>query len=142
MNASSLIIATGKPVMALGGFSGSDKILTTQQLDALVKQGTVRYFLLQSGGGPGFAPSASMLKDLPASARAQIEQRGAGGPGGGPDGGNSALTQWVSKSCTAVPSSAYQAASTTATSGASGAAVGGGMGATLYDCGSLATGSR
>ena len=51
-SAESYILATGKPVMALGGFTGSDPILTVKQLAALVKQGVVRYFLL-SGGGPG-----------------------------------------------------------------------------------------
>src|SRR6266568_1700767 len=32
-------------------FSGSDPILTTSQLAALVKSGTVRYFLLNGSGG-------------------------------------------------------------------------------------------
>ncbi len=54
MTASPYIIATGKPVMALGGFSGSDPILTVAQLRALVANGTVRYFLL-GGGGAGSA---------------------------------------------------------------------------------------
>ncbi len=57
--ADSIILATNQPVMALGGFSGSDPILTTAQLTALVKNGTVRYFLLNSsGGGPGGGQSA------------------------------------------------------------------------------------
>jgi 4-amino-4-deoxy-L-arabinose transferase-like glycosyltransferase len=47
------ILATGDPVMALGGFTGSDPILTTTKLAALVKAGTVRYFLTGGGGGPG-----------------------------------------------------------------------------------------
>jgi len=52
--ADSIILATNKPVMALGGFSGSDPILTTTQLAALVKSGTVKFFLLNgTGGGPG-----------------------------------------------------------------------------------------
>jgi 4-amino-4-deoxy-L-arabinose transferase-like glycosyltransferase len=51
--AESLIMNTGKPVMALGGFSGSDPILTTDSLVKLVDNGTVRYFLLGSGGGFG-----------------------------------------------------------------------------------------
>jgi 4-amino-4-deoxy-L-arabinose transferase-like glycosyltransferase len=52
--ADSIILATNQPVMVLGGFSGSDPILTTAQLAALFKSGTVRYFLLNgSGGGPG-----------------------------------------------------------------------------------------
>jgi 4-amino-4-deoxy-L-arabinose transferase-like glycosyltransferase len=46
--ADDLILATNKPVMTLGGFSGSDPILTTSQLAALASKGTVRYFLLSS----------------------------------------------------------------------------------------------
>ena len=48
MTADGLILATNKPVMAMGGFSGSDPILTTNQLASLVAQGTVRFFLLNS----------------------------------------------------------------------------------------------
>jgi 4-amino-4-deoxy-L-arabinose transferase-like glycosyltransferase len=50
--AAPIIIATGQPVMSLGGFSGSDPILTTSQLAALAREGKVKYFLL-GGGGPG-----------------------------------------------------------------------------------------
>jgi 4-amino-4-deoxy-L-arabinose transferase-like glycosyltransferase len=57
MTASPYIISTGKAVMAMGGFSGSDNILTTQQLAALVKSGKVRYFLISSGNGPGGSSS-------------------------------------------------------------------------------------
>jgi hypothetical protein len=76
--AAPLILATGKAVMALGGFTGSDPILTVTQLQALVRSGQVRYFLL---GGGGF-----------------------GGPGGGAN--NSALTAWVQANCQAVSASA------------------------------------
>ena len=55
MQADPHIIRTGKAVMALGGFTGSDKILTRTQLQQLVKNGTVRYFLVQGGGG--FTPT-------------------------------------------------------------------------------------
>jgi 4-amino-4-deoxy-L-arabinose transferase-like glycosyltransferase len=77
MTASPYIILTGKPVMALGGFSGSDPILTTAQLQALIANGTVRYFVL---GGGGF--------------------------GGGP-GGSSSATSWVTTTCTAISSSEW-----------------------------------
>jgi 4-amino-4-deoxy-L-arabinose transferase-like glycosyltransferase len=50
-SASPYIIATGKPVMALGGFTGSDPILTSSQLAALAREGKVKYFMI-SGGGP------------------------------------------------------------------------------------------
>ncbi len=90
MDAESIIIATGKPVMALGGFSGSDQILTTAQLARLVANGTIHYFLIQGG-------------------------RQGGGPGGG--GGNTALTQWITTHGTVVPASRYETGSTSTTSG-------------------------
>ena len=79
--ADSIILASNQPVMALGGFSGSDPILTTSQLAALVKNGTVRFFLIN-----GF--------------------------GGGPGGGQSTLTTWITQHCTAVASSQWQSTST------------------------------
>jgi 4-amino-4-deoxy-L-arabinose transferase-like glycosyltransferase len=51
--ADAIILETNRPVMALGGFSGSDPILTTAQLAALVKNGTVRFFLLNGSGSRG-----------------------------------------------------------------------------------------
>jgi len=80
--ADSIILETNQPVMALGGFSGSDPILTTAQLAALVKNGTVRFFLLNGSGG------------------------------GGPGGGQSALITWITQHTTAVPSSQWQSTST------------------------------
>ena len=50
--AAPIIIATGIPVMSLGGFSGSDPILSTATLAKLAKAGEVKYFML-GGGGPG-----------------------------------------------------------------------------------------
>jgi 4-amino-4-deoxy-L-arabinose transferase-like glycosyltransferase len=49
--ADALILATNKPVMTLGGFSGGDPILTTSKLATLVKSGQVKYFLISSFGG-------------------------------------------------------------------------------------------
>ncbi len=89
-SADEIILTTNKPVMALGGFSGGDPILTTSQLATLVKNGTVRYFLL----GGGF-----------------------GGPGGGQQ---SSLTTWVTKNCTVVPGSQWQSTSTSTNSGPDG----------------------
>ena len=57
----------------------------TSKVAALVKAGTVRYFLLNGGGF--------------------------GGPGGG-DGTQSAST-WIQSSCTAVPASKYSSSSAT-----------------------------
>lgn len=85
--ADSIILATNQPVMALGGFSGSDPILTTSQLAALVKNGTVRYFLINGSGG------------------------------GGPGGGQSALTTWITQHSKLVSSSQWQSTSTSSGSG-------------------------
>jgi 4-amino-4-deoxy-L-arabinose transferase-like glycosyltransferase len=122
MTADSIILATNKPVMALGGFGGSDPILTTNQLAALVSQGTVRYFLLGSfGGGRQIPPQ--FLEQLPE----QFQDR-LGGQGGF-GGQQSALTSWVTQNCTVVPASQWQS-STSDTQNVPGP-VGGNQ---LYDC--------
>lgn len=51
MNAGSLELTSGQPVMAMGGFSGSDPTPTLSQFQRLVAQGKVRYLVVQSGGG-------------------------------------------------------------------------------------------
>lgn len=50
--AEAYIIKTGEAVMAMGGFSGSDPILTVDKLKQMVANKEIKYFLL-SGGGPG-----------------------------------------------------------------------------------------
>lgn len=49
-NAAGLQLATGEPVMALGGFNGSDPAPTLAQFQALVAEGRVHWFV----GGGGF----------------------------------------------------------------------------------------
>ncbi len=48
-----IILATGKPVMAIGGFSGNDKTLTVEKLQQMVKAGEIKYFLVGGKGGMG-----------------------------------------------------------------------------------------
>ena len=50
--AEAYIIKTGKAVMAMGGFSGSDPILSVDKLKQMVANKEVKYFL-SSAGGPG-----------------------------------------------------------------------------------------
>jgi 4-amino-4-deoxy-L-arabinose transferase-like glycosyltransferase len=55
-----IILETGAPVMTLGGFLGTDPILTSNQLAALVTGGGIRFFLLpettgEQGGNDGAA---------------------------------------------------------------------------------------
>jgi len=48
--AAPIILATGEPVMALGGFSGGDRILAVDELAQQVSDGTVRFFLVSPQG--------------------------------------------------------------------------------------------
>ncbi|MFF0576205.1 mannosyltransferase YkcB-related protein [Streptosporangium saharense] len=75
-SASSVILSTGLPVMAMGGFTGSDPAMTVERLQALVASGELRYVI--PGGGRG-----------------------------GPDGGGSEVTAWVSANCAAVAPTEY-----------------------------------
>jgi 4-amino-4-deoxy-L-arabinose transferase-like glycosyltransferase len=48
-----IIIATGKAVVTIGGFNGSDPAPTVAQLAKMVADGQLKYVLLSSaGGGP------------------------------------------------------------------------------------------
>lgn len=90
--AESIIISSGEPVMTMGGFIGSDPILTEDQLRAKIAAGQVRYFVVSAGGfgRGGFGP-------------------GGFGPGGfGPGGLGGAASSFVSSECPEVPSSAWQ----------------------------------
>ncbi len=93
--ASPIILATNQPVMALGGFSGNDPILTTNKLQTLISNGTVRYFLLTS-------PRAiqRQVDELPEQYRDRLR----GGNFGG-FGQQIALSIWVSSHCSVVPAS-------------------------------------
>ena len=55
-------LATQEPVMAIGGFNGSDPSPTLAQFQQWVSQGKIHYFIAQGGGfgaGGGGGPSAS-----------------------------------------------------------------------------------
>jgi 4-amino-4-deoxy-L-arabinose transferase-like glycosyltransferase len=47
MSAAPIILDTGLPVMAMGGFMGSDPAISVEKLQNLVNEGQIRYFLLQ-----------------------------------------------------------------------------------------------
>jgi 4-amino-4-deoxy-L-arabinose transferase-like glycosyltransferase len=82
MAASPIILQTGAPVMAMGGFSGGDPAPTAGQLARMVADGKLRFVM---GGG-----------------------RMGGGPGRGPGGGVAGeRAAWVEANCQAVDPSAY-----------------------------------
>lgn len=74
-SAGQIEISTGRSVMSMGGFTGSDNALSLAQLKAYVASGELRF--VQVGGGM------------------------AGGPGGG-RGGSSELSSWAQSACTPV----------------------------------------
>jgi 4-amino-4-deoxy-L-arabinose transferase-like glycosyltransferase len=74
-NASGYQLASEQPVMAIGGFNGSDPSPTLAQFKEYVANGQVHWFIASStGGGPG------------------------GGQGGAPGGGTNAIADWVESS--------------------------------------------
>ena len=74
--AGTIELATGLPVMAMGGFTGSDPTPTLDQLKSYIASGKLRFVLVDAGGfgGGGFGGSAF-------------------------DGGGSDRTSWVTSTC-------------------------------------------
>ncbi|MFE4371076.1 glycosyltransferase family 39 protein [Streptomyces sp. NPDC056835] len=83
-NAASYQLATEKPVMAIGGFNGSDPSPTLDQFKQYVADGKIHYFLSggdddgEGGGGGGRGGGG-----------------GGGGRGGGLGGSDSGISTWV-----------------------------------------------
>jgi len=75
-----LQLTSGQPVMAVGGFNGSDTPLTLSQFKQLVREGKVKYYAASSKG-PGGGYTGRMQ----------------GGPGG-----NNQISQWVQRHGTVV----------------------------------------
>ena len=87
-SASGYQLATERPVMAIGGFNGSDPSPTLAEFQAHVADGEIHYFIAsdRAGGGPGGGAG--------------------GGPGGGPgaldsSGTSSEISTWVESTFTA-----------------------------------------
>ncbi|MFI1782122.1 ArnT family glycosyltransferase [Streptomyces rubiginosohelvolus] len=92
-NAASYQLATGDPVMAIGGFNGSDPSPTLAQFKKYVAEGKIHYFV--SGGGMG------------GGMRGGAAGEGGGGMGGGPggmgsSGTSSQISSWVTENFTEV----------------------------------------
>ena len=69
-SADNIIIQTGESVMAIGGFSGSDNILTLDEFKKMVKDGEIRY-VLSGGRGPG--GSNEIMKWVTENGKAVLE---------------------------------------------------------------------
>ncbi|MGW1011359.1 ArnT family glycosyltransferase [Streptomyces termitum] len=85
-NAASYQLATEKPVMAIGGFNGSDPSPTLDRFKRYVAEGKIHYFI-GTGTGTGTGDGRN----------GGAEGGTTTGPGGfgGPGGGNSAISAWV-----------------------------------------------
>jgi len=59
MDAGSIELASGEPVMAMGGFNGGDPAPTLAQFQALVASGKVRFLLVDGNGGGIAGPGTS-----------------------------------------------------------------------------------
>jgi 4-amino-4-deoxy-L-arabinose transferase-like glycosyltransferase len=112
-SAEPLILATGAPVIAMGGFSGSDSAPTLAEFQRLVATKKVRYVLLGSGmggnfPGGGFAgqQSAGAAGPLVASTSSSPRSLSDGGPGGF-RGSTWAVTQWVQANASVVDAGEY-----------------------------------
>lgn len=55
------ILETGEPILALGGYRGSDPILTVDEFISLVEAGEVRYFLSLEAGGERWPQQEAIL---------------------------------------------------------------------------------
>jgi len=78
-NAAGYQLSTGKPVMAIGGFNGTDPSPTLAQFQSYVAQHKIHYFI----GGGGFGG------------------RGFGGGGGNASSTTSQIQEWVQSNFTA-----------------------------------------
>ena len=101
MMAEGLILATGKPVMAVGGFSGSDPILTVGELQKMVENGVVKYYMVM--GGPDL--SRVSYPGNHSSGNMSAFRNMAGGMFG--MGSQGQISDWVEAHGTLVPSSEW-----------------------------------
>jgi len=118
--AAGFILATGKPVIAMGGFLGTDPAPTLEEFKRLVAAGEVHYVLVDSGPAAGTPPSISGIGGAPsgltgtgAGQRPGLPGRAEGlplpnasRPNLGPTAAES-IDRWVERHGTKVPASAY-----------------------------------
>ncbi len=75
-SAAGVQLGADEPVMAIGGFNGTDPSPTLAEFQQLVAEGRIHYFVASGGGGLG-------------------------GPGGGSSGNSAQITSWVEQTFTA-----------------------------------------
>lgn len=92
-----IIIETGAPIMAMGGFMGADKILTIEKIERMVENGDIRYFLIRR------------MPEIPAGFR-PLRPGGVPGMRGmfGGEGAQPEINKWIEDHGTPVPDKAWR----------------------------------
>jgi 4-amino-4-deoxy-L-arabinose transferase-like glycosyltransferase len=86
-----LILATGEPVVTIGGYKSRDPVPTVEQLEVMVAAGEVRYVLIKDAGGSGSGSSSRSSGDSSAATEDTLQ----------------AVTDWVIEQGTIVPATEY-----------------------------------
>ena len=94
--AAGIELATGKSVMAIGGFTGSDNATTLARFEQLVAQGKIHYYV-SGGGGPGGGTTSGASASgasasgggAPGASASGASASGGGASGASASGGNS-----------------------------------------------------
>ncbi|QNK40109.1 glycosyltransferase family 39 protein [Caproicibacter fermentans] len=84
-----IILATGKPVMAVGGFSGTNRSLTVEKLEQMVKSGELKYYLVGGRGGMSGDSSDEVTKWVEEHGTAVDSTVWSSSSGSGMEGGGS-----------------------------------------------------
>jgi len=119
MTASGLMLSTGKPVMAVGGFIGSDPILTVENLEDMVSTGEIRYFLTMDMTGFSGFPRPNRTDNVEADPAVDRPQPGElpgneqNGMPGMPGMGQTDITDWVKAHGTVVSSDEWSGGNVT-----------------------------
>jgi hypothetical protein len=86
-SAASMELATGGvPVMAIGGFRGTDPAPSLAQFEKLVSEHKIHYYVAGGGGGRGFGGAGGGFGGAGGGLGGGLAERGAGGAGGDPAG--------------------------------------------------------
>jgi 4-amino-4-deoxy-L-arabinose transferase-like glycosyltransferase len=97
MAGASYVLATGRPVLYIGGFNGQDSVATSTDLARLVAEGQLRYIYRGGGGGPGPSGQSSISSwvdsqcTVVAGLGSATGSSGAGGFAPGPGGSQGTL---------------------------------------------------
>jgi 4-amino-4-deoxy-L-arabinose transferase-like glycosyltransferase len=93
MQGADYVIATGRPVLYLGGFMGRDPVLTVDGLRYLIETGQLRYIYSDAGNGGGQSNVSSWVRDNCTNVEGfSASTQNAGAPDGTLNRGNMAVS--------------------------------------------------